>query len=70
MVLRVGVANRETAETADLVVCMRLPDRSRFTDNLTSACTRCGHGIFFRPECPSLPRKICTVCAEAVIPTL
>jgi len=66
--ISIGTLSPEDAETADLLVCARLPDTSPFTDNLTSACTLCGHGIYFRPYVPSLPRKVCVICAPKFIP--
>ena len=64
--VRIDVVDGETAATADLMVCRRLPDTSGFTDNLTSACTRCGHGIYFRPYAPPAVPRICSVCAIAI----
>jgi len=59
--------DRDEAETADFVVCVRLPDTSRFTDNVTSACTSCGAGIYYRPDAPTLPRKVCLQCGVRLI---
>jgi hypothetical protein len=64
--VRIDVVDDETAETADLLVCMRLPDPGDFPDNLTSACTRCGHGIYFRPYAPRTVPRICNICMMAM----
>lgn len=66
-VTNIEVVDAATAETADLMVCMRLPDTSGFTDNMTSACTQCGAGIYFRPYAPRRVRRVCTRCALALI---
>ncbi|HTI78921.1 MAG TPA: hypothetical protein VL614_00570 [Acetobacteraceae bacterium] len=58
----IQVVDDATAETADLMVCMRLPDPGDFPDNQTSACTRCGHGVYFRPYAPRTVKRICNVC--------
>ncbi len=60
---KIGVVSLEVAEQAEFLCCMRDGMPSPFTDNDRGTCAHCGHGIFFRPNVPKNPTKICVQCA-------
>lgn len=61
----VKVVSDGEAETADVVVCVRVGTPSPFTDNLTGHCLHCGHEVLYRPYTPKKPPKICINCLPA-----
>ncbi len=63
--VRVGTAAE--CETAEICVVMRQPDPGRFTDNERGVCSRCGHGVYFRPHVPKRPPKVCVWCAYPLV---
>lgn len=61
----INIVSDEEAETADVVVCVRVGTPSPFTDNLVGHCLHCGHAILYRPYVPKKPVKICMQCLPA-----
>jgi hypothetical protein len=47
------------------VVCMRVGDGDDklFNDNVYGRCAECEHPIYYRPNNPKRPPKICVQCA-------
>lgn len=58
----IKVVSQEEAEQVGYVVCCRLGMPRHFTDDAYGRCSHCGHSIFFRPNVPSRPPKICIEC--------
>jgi hypothetical protein len=62
-ILGAETVSDEEAEKADFVVC---GDESHFHDDVRTLCT-CGSIIYHRPHAPRAPKKICMVCADAMM---
>jgi hypothetical protein len=57
------VGTPDDAEDADYYVCQRTEGESYFKDDLYDFCCKCGEKVRYRPHGPSIPKKICIVCA-------
>jgi hypothetical protein len=59
------IVDKDRAEEADVVVCMRVSegDPFRFDDNVFGRCADCKHAIFWRPYNPKKPAYVCVHCA-------
>jgi len=59
----VRVVSDDEAEAAQFMVCARADTKTPFTDNLYDFCCGCGVKVQFRPNAPTVPKKICFACA-------
>ena len=68
MRLRPKVVSDAEAETASMVICMRVADLpvGYFKDDVITDCALgCGFQIRHRPHMPKRPLKVCMQCAAA-----
>lgn len=66
-VSKVEIVDAAKAETAEVVVCMRVVDMpiAVFPDDVIADCAHgCGFQIRYRPYMPKAPAKICLACAS------
>jgi hypothetical protein len=56
------VVSDEKAEECDFLVCVPADTPSRFEDNLTGFCCKCGIKVIYRWHAPRKPKRICMEC--------
>ncbi len=62
MKARVSTSHEEL-ESVSCVACMPNGSGEFFSDDVRTACARCGVGIHHRPGVPTRPPKLCLQCA-------
>lgn len=60
--MKIQVVSPEEAEEATMVVCCRVGMPRHFDDDLEGVCSHCGQAVFFRPNSPKTPPKVCIEC--------
>lgn len=66
----IQIVSDAEAESAALVVCMRLVDMpvAQFPDDVITDCAHgCGFKIRHRPHSPKAPPKVCMQCALEMV---